>query len=86
MTKTQFLKTQHAQKFASIAASMDFEVAVDTAMLHFLVSTPDASDHSQAIAQAYQLEGARRLLRILKNIATPEQAATVEKWPEMVKT
>lgn len=85
MTKPQFLQTEHAKRFASIANSTDFNLAVDVAFLAYMEELGVAKDAQDAAARNWRREGAAKFLSILKNIATPEVERQTEKWPEMVK-
>lgn len=88
MTKTNYLKTEHAKRFATIAATMDFEVAVETAVLAYMVELGMAKDAQDAAARNWKREGVLRFLDILENIAKPDQvrAEAGLGYKEMVKT
>lgn len=72
-SKQRFLRQkQTAESFARMAASLEFEVASDAALLQLQEKLSLANSIEESSAKNYRLEGAKLFLATLKNIAKPD--------------
>lgn len=72
--KNRFLKTPLAKSHADLVTSQPFISVMDTAMLQFVHESGSATDLASASVAALKLEGARKFVLVLMNLAekTPE--------------
>lgn len=69
--KSTFAKSAFAQPWADIASSDLFRQAVSAAMLQMQANQGYSTNQTYAMANAYQMEGARAFLSVLMNLTTP---------------
>lgn len=73
--KATFAKSAQAEPWAAFASSDVFRNAAGAAMLQMQANQGYSTTQTQAMANAYQLEGARTFLSILMNLTTPPSEA-----------
>ena len=73
--KATFAKSAMAQPWADVASSALFREAAGAAMVQMQFNQGYSQTQTQAMASAYQLEGARAFLSILMNLTTPPEQA-----------
>lgn len=69
--KSHFSKGPHAQAWTDVASSALFRDAAGAAMLQMQANQGYSTSQNQAMANAFQMEGARAFLSILMNLTTP---------------
>jgi hypothetical protein len=70
--RKSFRKSLFSKGFQDIMDSAQFEAAANAALLEMQVGIPTAPDGNAAAANNYRLEGARKVIAILMNLAAPD--------------
>ena len=73
--KATFAKSAHAQPWTDVASSELFRQASSIALVQMQFNQGYSGTQMQAMANAYQMEGARAFLNILMNLTTPPSEA-----------
>ncbi len=75
--KQRFLEQSAlAKQFLDVVDSEAFTRATELAMLAFVEHLTDATDPSNAAANSYRLDGAKRFLKLLKSLPEPPSPPT----------
>lgn len=71
--KTRFLRSQVAKNWAEAVTSIEVRSSAEAALAQFVFEQPtDFKDKDAASAEALRLQGARRYMSILLNLAEKE--------------
>lgn len=83
--KLTFAKGPSAQAWTDVASSSLFREAASAAMLQMQANQGYSKLQTEAMANAYQLEGARAFLTTLMNLTTPPVEAPKRPTSENLK-